>query len=176
MTETEIPTFELIEVDDRILCPACQDYERKLLIEPAGDVPGDASTTEIVQAGDQVQEELSPSNDQDWYRLQLGADEEVSISIEPLSGDLVDARIEIATLGGTVLETREIGDANPLLFSQAAAGEVFLRVIGNGTATGDYRLVIDPALPPQVRLKRYLYTLRPCLAGAGIRPAITGAP
>lgn len=118
------------------------------VIVPEQDVPGDETTPFTLVSGDRVEEALGTPGDEDWYRLSLGAGEEVSVSVASLAGaPLPEGIIEIATVAGTVLETRTIGDSNPILFSQDQAGDVFLRLSSPTNDIGAYALVVDPALP-----------------------------
>lgn len=124
------------------------DLSAPLVIVPESDVPGDETTPVTLVAGDRVEEELGFSGDEDWYRLSLGADEAVSIAISaPDGGPLPDGIIEIALPGGPVIETRTIDDSNPILYAQAQAGDVFIRISSPTGDTGAYAVDVRTALP-----------------------------
>ncbi|MEM1300000.1 MAG: matrixin family metalloprotease, partial [Pseudomonadota bacterium] len=119
------------------------------VIEPQQDVPGNASTTVVIEPGDQVFESLAPAGDQDWYRLDLEADERVVLAVVPDGGaPLPEGRLEVVRQNGQVLESRIIGDSTaPIVISRDQAEEVFVRVVSENGGTGDYQLVVDTALP-----------------------------
>jgi hypothetical protein len=117
------------------------------------DQPGDASTQAALN-GD-VDGEISPAGDADWFRLQVQAGRRYNLALAGIEveGQTIDPMLSVYDAQGNQLAFND--DANgslnaALRYAPTASGEVFVEARAfSAEATGRYRLgVSSEVLPP----------------------------
>ncbi len=118
------------------------------------DQPGDASTQATLSGN--VDGEISPAGDVDWYRLQVEQGQRYNLAlagIENAEGQALDPMLSIYDAQGNQLAFNDDAEGSlnsALRYTPQASGEVFVEARAfNGEATGAYRLgVSSEAVPP----------------------------
>jgi Ca2+-binding RTX toxin-like protein len=116
---------------------------------PPDDVPNDMSTQVILAPGDSFAGQLLTHNDQDWFGINLGAQQNYVFRVQAADsgkGSLLDPVLEIHAADGTLLQSNDnslISHEPFIVFNPTDAGKYYLVVkAANGqTDTGSYTLL-----------------------------------
>ena len=122
------------------------------------DVPGNTSTTSSVSVGGGVSGSLEVVGDQDWFRINLVAGQEIVISLAGSGGSpLEDPYLYLRNSSGNLIAENDdsgSGRDSRIVFTVTTTGTYYLDVgaypelYDGNTGVGTYTLSVAPYTPP----------------------------
>lgn len=116
------------------------------------DIPGDATTTRTISLGGSATETLETGGDRDWFRINLVAGQQISVTLQGIT--LADPIIRIRDAGGNILyQGDDWGDGlDAFVGFQATYTGIYYIDVGSApdNQTGDYQLSVAAYTPPPV--------------------------
>lgn len=116
----------------------------------ATDLAGDLATLATLTLGGKASSVINGQGDQDWFRLDLAADQAYQLSLSPLQGQAYDVgqlRLEVRDASGKVLDVAQAGAPGITAvahFVPQTAGAYYLAASASG-ALGGYEVSLSPA-------------------------------
>ena len=120
------------------------------------DIPGDSSTTTTITLGSTVTGTIDTAGDHDWYRINLVAGQEVTVTLTGAGGlatALEDPYLYIRKANGDILTERDDMSAGYVRYSEISfkattSGTYFIDAAAFDVYTGDYQLTVKAFTTP----------------------------